>query len=917
MSRGDQKINDVSSFSTGTNTCGLNILSLNACSLKNKIIYPNFVDFVSNYDIIGFQETKTDSLDTINFPNYSIHYKHRKEIARVKSGGIGIAYKRQYERYIRFIDTDSKLVQWFEISKRLTKTSDILCGVVYIPPENSLYANKDPFFEINEEYNLINDKYSSILLLGDFNSRTKMLKDYIEIDETIFHENDMDGACEELNHDMSFFSNSNSNVLLTRNNKDHCTNNYGYKLIDFCKLNSLYIIIGRTKGDIYGSPTCRETSCVDYFICSLELLYFVNSMHVHDFCSILSDVHNANSTNCVKEPVYSLNSPNNNVRLWDSDKVEHFKAEINAQDVGEIFTLIQDVESKSPITQNDINFVFDKNSKVFITCAEISFGKNLRSENHIGNNKEPSWYGSECKHRRKKWHQARHTYKTVRSEVNKTSLNNASKMYKNTMKKHYVKFKRNNVKRLRNLKNSCPKKYWQIINGNKTEATSATLENFHSYFKKVNSGQTQEVNNPNVQSNEFINNEQTQNEFINQPFTIEEIQNAIKCLKNNKACGFDSVLNEHIKSTCNTLCPLYEKMFNIVLNTGILPESWTLGLIKPIYKQKGDKADPSNYRPITLLSCMGKLFTTVLNNRLNKYAENIDLISSSQAGFRKGYSTLDNMFILYSLIEMLYAKKKKLFCAFIDLKQAFDTVWRDGLWQKLTECNINGKCYDLIKNMYSNIKSCVMVNGDKTNFFNCNVGLRQGENLSPFLFTVFLNDLESFFFRNNTNGGIECLSSELDDSIYVYLKLFIILYADDTVIVSETQQGLQSALHTYHEYCNEWRLTVNTDKSKIVVFSKGRQQNYCFYFNNSVVEVVKEYKYLGVLFSRSGSFYAAKNHVSSQAQKTMYSLIKKSKSLALPVDLQIELFDKMVKPILLYGSEIWGFGKLDVEERTF
>ena len=211
---------------------------------------------------------------------------------------------------------------------------------------------------------------------------------------------------------------------------------------------------------------------------------------------------------------------------------------------------------------------------------------------------------------------------------------------------------------------------------------------------------------------------------------------------------------------------------------------------------------------------MVSVFTTELSARLNKFAESKDLITSTQTGFRKGFSTLDNMFILYSLIELLYSKKKKLFCAFIYLKQAFDTVWRDGLWQKMLDYNINGKCYRLIKNMYNNIKSSVMVNGEVSNYFACNIGLRQSENLSPFLFSIYLNDLESFFFRHDNTSGIECESSEFEQTVTIYLKLFILLYADDTIIISESKEGLQLALNAYIEYSNESRLTTNVDKSK-------------------------------------------------------------------------------------------------------
>ena len=268
-------------------------------------------------------------------------------------------------------------------------------------------------------------------------------------------------------------------------------------------------------------------------------------------------------------------------------------------------------------------------------------------------------------------------------------------------------------------------------------------------------------------------------------------------------------MNEHIKSAFHILGPIFEKLLNIILDSGVLPEVWSVGMIKPIYKQKGEKSNPENYRPITLVSCVGKLFTSILSNRLYTYVESNNVFTNTQAGFRKGYSTTDNIFILYSRIEMLNYRKKKLFCAFIDLKQAFDTVWRDGLWWKMVNCNINGKCLTLIKNMYSNIKSCLVVNGEKTEFFTCNIGLRQGENLSPFLFSVYLNDLEKFFLDNDIDGGVECMSSNLDNDIDIYFKLFILLYADDTVIMSDSSNGLQRALNIYNDYCIQWKLTVN------------------------------------------------------------------------------------------------------------
>ena len=113
------------------------------------------------------------------------------------------------------------------------------------------------------------------------------------------------------------------------------------------------------------------------------------------------------------------------------------------------------------------------------------------------------------------------------------------------------------------------------------------------------------------------------------------------------------------------------------------------GKIRPIYKNKGDKSDPENYRPITILSCLGKLFTAVLNNRLTKFLDTYELLNENQAGFRKSYSTVDHIFALNSLIELFKSTKKKLYGTFIDFSKAFDSVWRMGLWKKMLESSVS------------------------------------------------------------------------------------------------------------------------------------------------------------------------------------------------------------------------------------
>ena len=406
------------------------------------------------------------------------------------------------------------------------------------------------------------------------------------------------------------------------------------------------------------------------------------------------------------------------------------------------------------------------------------------------------------------------------------------------------------------------------------------------------------------------------NVILNEDITENEIYKCIQGLKNGKACGDDMIINEYIKSTCSVFMPIYVKLFNIVFHSGIVPELWLIGNIIPFYKNKGEINDPQNYRPITILSCMGKLFTSILNLRLGLYLDQFLLLKENQSGFRKGYSTIDSIFTLHLLFELCKQRKKKLFCAFIDFAKAFDTVWRSGLWSKLLQNSINGKMYKIIVNMYSNIKSRIFNGSEYSEYFACEVGVRQGENLSPLHFSLYLNDLETFMQNKNVHG-LKILSEEIESELDMYINLFIILYADDTVLLSETKEDLQRQINVLSEFCADWKLKVNVQKSKIVIFSKGRMpQNLSFYYDGLKLEIVKEFSYLGVLFSRSGNFLKAKKTQVDKALSAMYDVIRKGKFHNLSIECLLDLFDKVVKPILLYGCEVWGYGDIHIIERV-
>jgi len=145
------------------------------------------------------------------------------------------------------------------------------------------------------------------------------------------------------------------------------------------------------------------------------------------------------------------------------------------------------------------------------------------------------------------------------------------------------------------------------------------------------------------------------------------------------------------------------------------------------------------------------------------------------------------------------------------------------------------------------------------------------------------------------------------DDIVIYLSIYSLLYADDTIILAESVTDLQCALNTLYTFCSNWDLEVNAGKTKVLIFSKGKIRNIpTFTYGENNVEVVFEYNYLGIIFNYNGSFVKARKKLADQATKAMFAIITNARKQNLPIDIQLQLFDALVMPILLYGCEVLG-----------
>jgi hypothetical protein len=215
----------------------------------------------------------------------------------------------------------------------------------------------------------------------------------------------------------------------------------------------------------------------------------------------------------------------------------------------------------------------------------------------------------------------------------------------------------------------------------------------------------------------------------------KEIEEAVGVLKNNKAVGTCGIPGEILKAGGDTMIVLLERLYASVWNKEAWPVEWCRGAILPIFKS-GDELECGNYRPITLLSIVGKVLGRVVNNRLQDGVE----IEEEQGGFRRGRGCIDQAFTLNELIQGHKASGKPLYTATIDVEKAYDTVWRDGLWKRLWDEGVRGKLWRMLRALYKKVESSVLVDGECSRWFVVENGVRQGCPISPILFSVFVKD---------------------------------------------------------------------------------------------------------------------------------------------------------------------------------
>ena len=367
--------------------------------------------------------------------------------------------------------------------------------------------------------------------------------------------------------------------------------------------------------------------------------------------------------------------------------------------------------------------------------------------------------------------------------------------------------------------------------------------------------------------------------------TEQDVKDQLHALKISKPGGPDEISPKLIKTMGNSLVKPLTLLFNRTLTLGQVPSEWKMSNISAIFKKSGDIQNPTNYRPISITSCMGKMLEKIIFKYLFNYLETNHIITNFQSGFRPKDSTVNQLLEIYHTIIENLDKGKEIKFIFCDISKAFDKVWHDGLLFKLRKIGIKNNLLSWFNSYLSNRKQRVITEGFSSNWENTQAGVPQGSVLGPYLFLIYINDIVQ-----NINCNIRLFA---DDT-----SLFTVFENDDSIKL------LEEDLKKIAKFCEDWCIILNPTKTKSMKCSRKRtSQCPNVKFNNIDLQDEPEHTHLGLTLSSEATWGQHINHIYEKASHRLnilrmlkYDLDRKS---------LLRFYTSYIRPTLEYSNIVW------------
>ena len=753
-------------------------------------------------------------------------------------------------------------------------------------------------------------EFGEVLLMGDFNAHTRDLCDTSEAVRALCDMHGIDGSDAQCSN------------LPTRANSDTsapCV--LGRALVErVCVEGGCVILNGRSRQDPEGEYTFSTDragrvlrSCVDYAICSASLFG-----RVREFCVLPSlPLSDHRPLFCCLSLLPAAPVPGRPdavpARLkWDASKREVYAHRLFDSDlVGVLSELAAGLDER----QVTVSEGTTKLQSVLHGVATKVFGT-VTSTTASGR-KCKSWFT----HCRAEWRQLQAALgSNDRALVRqcRRAFNTVSRRWKRRLANEFA-VKLVNAARLN------PRGFWRYVKGQQQQPIPFSLQDLTEYWRRVLGppacghlpdlyGSVEElVASMGGRSASYSEEHRQAAAELNVPFTESEVAACLSMLRRGAAPGTDGMYGElfsecwvdqesggktdRVYALSGVLCSL----FNAALLHNDVPEAWSAACIASVHK-KGSTTDPDNYRAIAVGPVVGKVFCMLLNQRLSTFADACGARAAAQAGFRADYSTTDQVFVLHHLIDKHRlgfgsAKGKLLYACFVDFKKAYDSVQRQLLFECLADLGVHGHFLAAVARLYWHSPLHVKLHGQLGEAFHSTCGVRQGDPLSPLLFSLFIDRFEQFVQHRCPGVGVHLWGTLVQ----------VLLYADDLVLLSESPQGLQQLLDVLQEFCQQYNMAVNVPKSEIVVFGKCKWQGTGqWLYDGAPLKVVESFRYLGIQLHCTRGVLAGVEALKGAAGRAVGLLLHRCRQRrVLDVRLRHQLFKSCVLPILCYCCQVW------------
>ncbi|BHF80145.1 hypothetical protein SprV_0702326900 [Sparganum proliferum] len=376
------------------------------------------------------------------------------------------------------------------------------------------------------------------------------------------------------------------------------------------------------------------------------------------------------------------------------------------------------------------------------------------------------------------------------------------------------------------------------------------------------------------------------------PPSEEEVVDAIRKLRNNKAPGEDGIPAEIFKSCVETLAPWLHEVIERAWRDEVVPDDWGLGILVPILK-KGDKTRCENYRDICLIDVAAKIFAIVLLRRFQTVCDS--RTRPNQAGFRAGRGCADQIFTLRRILEVRHSYQQPTAVCFVDFAAAFDSVHRGSLWRIMALDGVPAKVIAMIKAYYCSTTARVLVRNNLSQPFGIRSGVRQGCILSPILFNYAIDWILGRALRDS--DGVEFAPGH---------RLNDLDYADDIALLASSFGDLQSMVSRVDEVAKSVGLSINAGKTKVFSSCIPDQEKAPLGIDGCQLEEVDSFKYLGARLLPNGQ---SKDDIVSRidAARWVFSSLRKClwNRRDLSIATKIRVYRASVRSVLLYGCECW------------